>query len=264
MATPDTTAVKALLAVLPLDDWQEDHPRMARGLLERLKKGRWDTTIANAWGRLALEKFSARYETAPVSGLTEAVFKNKTKSVDWTKRPDGGELLFPWPDRKEAWQLTHRGGGSPWITVQSLAAIPLPKPISSGYTIKKTLIPVEQKIKGLWSRGDVLRVRLDLEAQADRTWVVVNDPLPGGARILGSGLGRDSALLTADERERGQAWETFRERSFDALQVYYEYVPKGRWTMEYTFRLNNEGLFNLPETRVEALYITRDVRGAAE
>jgi uncharacterized protein YfaS (alpha-2-macroglobulin family) len=31
-------------------------------------------------------------------------------------------------------------------------------------------------------------------------------------------------------------------------------VPKGKWTIEYTIRLNNEGIFHLPETRVEALY----------
>ena len=100
----------------------------------------------------------------------------------------------------------------------------------------------------------MLRVRLELESQADRTWVVVSDPIPGGAVILGSGLGRDSSLLSGEEQERGRAWETFRERSFEALRVYFELVPKGRWTVEYTIRLNNEGLFYLPETRVEALY----------
>jgi hypothetical protein len=72
--------------------------------------------------------------------------------------------------------------------------------------------------------------------------------------ILGSGLGRDSNLLSSSESERGWAWETYRERSFEALRVYYEYVPKGKWTIEYTLRLNNSGTFYLPETRVEALY----------
>jgi len=31
-------------------------------------------------------------------------------------------------------------------------------------------------------------------------------------------------------------------------------MPKGSWTAEYTMRLNNDGLFNLPPSRVEALY----------
>jgi uncharacterized protein YfaS (alpha-2-macroglobulin family) len=36
--------------------------------------------------------------------------------------------------------------------------------------------------------------------------------------------------------------------------VYFDYIWKGKFTVEYTVRLNNEGTFNLPETRVEALY----------
>ena len=31
-------------------------------------------------------------------------------------------------------------------------------------------------------------------------------------------------------------------------------MPKGRFSTEYTVRLNNAGSFNLPPTRVEALY----------
>jgi uncharacterized protein YfaS (alpha-2-macroglobulin family) len=31
-------------------------------------------------------------------------------------------------------------------------------------------------------------------------------------------------------------------------------VPKGRWAVEYTVRLNNPGTFQLPATRVEAMY----------
>lgn len=31
-------------------------------------------------------------------------------------------------------------------------------------------------------------------------------------------------------------------------------MPKGKWAVEYTLRLNNEGVFNMPPTRVEALY----------
>ena len=38
------------------------------------------------------------------------------------------------------------------------------------------------------------------------------------------------------------------------MRVYYEYIWKGNITVEYTVRFNNEGTFNLPETRVEALY----------
>ena len=56
------------------------------------------------------------------------------------------------------------------------------------------------------------------------------------------------------EKKEGWVWPTFEERSFEAFRAYYEYVPKGRWVVEYTLRLNQTGTFQLPTTRVEALY----------
>jgi alpha-2-macroglobulin len=100
----------------------------------------------------------------------------------------------------------------------------------------------------------VLRVRLQVDAQADRTWVVVADPVPGGATILGTGLGRDSQVATQGEQTEGRAWPAYQERAFDAFRSYYAHLPRGRHVVEYTVRLNNPGRFTLPPTRVEAMY----------
>ena len=140
------------------------------------------------------------------------------------------------------------------MTVQTVAAVPLKAPLSSGYKIAKTITPVEQAAEGVWSRGDVYRVRLDLEAQSDMTWVVVDDPIPASATVLGSGLGRDSALLDAGNLRTGWVEPAFEERTFEGFHSFYQFVPKGTWSVEYTVRLNNAGQFNLPPTRVEAMY----------
>ena len=99
-----------------------------------------------------------------------------------------------------------------------------------------------------------MRVRLELEAQSDMTWVVVSDPIPAGGSILGTGLGRDSQLATRGEKSEGWVWPAFEERRYDSFRAYYRLVPKGRFAVEYTVRLNNPGRFELPETRVEAQY----------
>jgi uncharacterized protein YfaS (alpha-2-macroglobulin family) len=147
--------------------------------------------------------------------------------------------MFSWPQGPGRLDLVHAGAGKPWAMLQSLAAIPLRQPFSSGYRIKRTVSAVEQKRPGKWSRGDVMRVRLDLEAQSDMTWLVVNDPVPADASVLGTGLGRDSQILTAGEKKQGWVWPAFEERKFDSFRAYYRFVPKGKWTLEYTLRLNN-------------------------
>ena len=104
----------------------------------------------------------------------------------------------------------------------------------------------------------MVRVHLKIEAQTDMTWMVIDDPLPAGASHLGTGLKRDSAIATAGENfgppSSNYYWPDFVERPFNAYRAYYQFVPKGTFEVEYTIRLNQAGTFQLPTTRVEALY----------
>ncbi|HUN53920.1 MAG TPA: MG2 domain-containing protein [Smithella sp.] len=254
MTSGDVNAVRLILTMKDSETWKEDMPRIVQGALARQRKGAWDLTLANAWGVLAMEKFSAKFEAVPVTGFSNAELGAKVRKTDWSANPKGTSHLYPWPAKKGTLEVTHRGTGAPWLTIQSLAAIPLKTDLSSGYKIKRTIIPVERKNPDTWTTGDILRVRLELEAQTDQTWVVVSDPVPAGASILGKGLARDSQILTQDEKRKGWVWPAFEERSFEFFRAYYEYVPKGSWTVEYTIRLNQTGTFHLPTTRVEAMY----------
>ena len=253
MVSGDVNAARAMLVLLEAPGWQEDLPRMMRGLLARQRRGHWDTTTANAWGVLATGRFSSAFEKTPVSGRTVAALDGSTREVAW---PDdaAATIGFPWPAAAGALTIAHEGKGRPWAFVESRAALPLAAPLFTGYSIRRTLVPIDQSAKGVWTRGDVVRVRLEVEAQSDMGWVVVEDPVPSGASILGSGLGRDSAILTGGERREGWVEPAYDERRFDAFRAYYTYVPKGPFVVEYTLRLNSAGRFVLPTTRVEAMY----------
>jgi uncharacterized protein YfaS (alpha-2-macroglobulin family) len=254
MVSSDSNAVRALLELLDRPQWREDVPRLVRGALGRQQRGHWNTTVANAWGVVALEKFSAAFESTPVTGTTEIRYGARNESVRWPKGAISPPSTFPWQSIQLPLSVNHSGTGTPWAIVRATAALPLDKPLSTGFSVKRSVTPVEQRQVGRWSRGDVARVRLELDAQSDMTWVVVDDPVPGGATILGSGLGGQSQILTTSERNEGWVWPAFEERRFDAFRAYYRFVPKGRWVVEYTVRLNNPGTFLLPATRVEAMY----------
>ena len=254
MVSGDVNANRVLLALLDDAKWQPDVPRLVRGALGRQLQGHWNTTVANAWGVLAMKKFSAKFEATPVSGSTSAVLEKQTFLAEWNNDKRSAEQLLVWPSGIAPLKLSHGGDGKPWAMLQSLAALPLKEPLSTGYRVTRQVFPVSQKIKGEWHKGDVARVHLDIDAQSDMTWVVVNDPIPSGASILGTGLGGDSKLLTQGEKKQGWVWPAFEERTFDAFHAYYRFVPKGKFVVEYSVRLNNDGSFNLPTTRVEAMY----------
>lgn len=148
----------------------------------------------------------------------------------------------------------HDGGGRPWLSLQALAAVPLAAPVAAGYTVRRSVSVVQRQAADGWTRGDVLRVRIEVDASADMGWVVISDPLPAGAVVMGGGLQRDSALAARGERREGSGWLAFEERAGDAWRAYYEWLPRGRHVVEYTLRLNASGRFQLPPTRVEAMY----------
>jgi hypothetical protein len=276
---------RLMLAVMDDPAWKDDMGRLANGFIQRQQGGAWHTTTANLWGGLALERFSRVFEAVPVAGATRATLGAASANVDWAKveriKADDAKLgmtglphqgswfgapaspgnlrnngmALPWPaGEKDTLTVTHQGSGKPWLTLQSVAAIALKAPFSAGYAVKKTITPLEQAVKGQYTRGDVLRITLEVNASADMSWVVLSDPVPGGATILGNGLGRDSEIATQGEKKKGDAWAAFEERSFEAYRSYYEYLPKGSITVEYTVRLNNVGQFAMPPTRVEAMY----------
>jgi hypothetical protein len=254
MTSADVNAVKTILTLMDSQEWKEDMPRIVSGAMGRRHLGRWNTTVANAWGAVALRNFSKKFEAEAVHGASSASLGEARHEVNWQITPAGVQMLLDWPGAKADVNIRHEGAGNPWVVLQSLAAIPLIKPVSSGYKISRTVTPVEQREKDKYSVGDILRIKIEVDAQADMTWVVVNDPVPSGASIIGTGLGGDSRLAAAGQKSTGAVWPVFQERSFEALKAYYEFVPKGKFSMEYTVRLNNSGIFKMPETRVEALY----------
>lgn len=286
MQNGDANTARLMLAVMDDPAWKDDMGRLANGFIARQQGGAWHTTTANLWGGLALEKFSAKFEAVTVAGSTKAAMGTSTASVEWNKverikttdasgaahqstwfgapvasgNLRNNSMFLPWSKTaaKDTLSVVHQGPGKPWLTLQSVAAIQLKEPFNAGYQIKKTITPIEQANKslpaGTYTRGDVLRITLEVNASADMSWAVITDPVPGGATILGGGLGRDSEIATQGEKREGYAWAAFEERSFESFRSYYQFLPKGVVKMEYTIRLNNVGDFSLPPSRVEAMY----------
>ncbi|WP_394060136.1 alpha-2-macroglobulin [Alcaligenes sp. WGS1538] len=261
MSSRVTNQARLMMQMSGQPGWAEDMPRLAQGLLLEQRRGAWGMTTENLLAGLAIEQFSRHYEQ-PVHGQSMVILGSESAQVvDWdalTPNRQGvrsTRIDVPWrgPEADDL-SVELMGEGKAWVDVRSLAAVPVDKPIAAGLSVERSMKAVEQAKPGVWSRGDIARITLTVKAQGPASWVVVSDPIPAGATILGSGLGRDSALATEGERNEGVAWPAFVERRFDGYRAYYERFPEGTTTVEYTVRLNTVGQFVLPATRVEALY----------
>jgi uncharacterized protein YfaS (alpha-2-macroglobulin family) len=266
LSNDDSAMARLLLLARQRPGWQADAPRLALGLLARQRQGAWSGTPGNGWGLVALRRFSESAEATPVTGSTRLSLAGEQREHAWR---DGaqGRLTLPVPAGDSRLQVSHSGSGRPWLQAQLLAAVPLTQPVTAGYRVSRSLEAVERRQPQAWSRGDLIRVRISVEADAALPWVVIADALPPGATVLGSGLARDTRIVavagaapTGDPAAGAELTPSFIEREAASVQAYYAEMPAGRWRFEYLVRLNQPGEFRLPPTRVEAMYAP-DARG---
>jgi uncharacterized protein YfaS (alpha-2-macroglobulin family) len=264
MSTGDEMAIRAFNVVLGRPGWADDEGKMMVGIATRQQKGHWDSTLANAWGTIATKRFAARYPATAITGVTTMTLGAERLTQSWPIPAEAAPLRFNLPAAQTSLLLTHPGAG-PWATVSVTAAVPLTQPLFAGYVVKREIFPVQQAVSGTWSRGDVMRVKITVEAGTARSWVVINDPLPPGATVLG-GLGGQSQILqsqkVAGDKDDDNWWSqpSYVESGKGAWRGYYQWMPRGVYTTEYNVRLNGAGSFNLPPTRAEAMY-SPEIRG---
>ncbi len=250
MTSADEMAILALDAVIGKPGWSAEAPRMMVGVAARQQQGHWDTTPANAWGVIVSRRFNAAFPASAVAGTTHVSLGGGAFDVRWPRNVGAVPVHLPLVAGPMA--MTQSGGAGPWATVTVHAAVPLTAPLMQGYRLSREVLVVSAREAGKLSQGDVIRVRLTIEASAERNWVVLSDPLPPGAVVMSS-LGGQSSILKAGEKSEGVT-PSYSENGREAWRAYYEWFPRGKSVIEYTLRLNSAGRFSMPPARVEAMY----------
>ena len=269
MSDADASIIRYVLASIPDSESKPEMPKLIRGMIERRRRGHYDLTTSNAWAAVTIRKYAKAFESQKITGITKAEVGGAKLSRSWDKSTARESQQLPWPTSKTPTDLRieHQGGGAPYVFVQSRVAVPLTKALEAGYTVQKTIAPVLQKLKNKWSAGDIARVTIKVHSTADRSWVVVDDPIPAGSTILGGGLGGGDSELAQRSGKSTKAsadaewdpwqwfsWPAFEERRNDVYRAYYEYFTQGDHSLTYSLRLNQVGKFQIPTTRVEAMY----------
>lgn len=281
MFSREANLAKLLFLAVEDEAWTDEVPYLLNGLNSLQRQGHWGTTVSNTYAELAMQNYARLFDkpiesaklSVRLSNTAEtASAQSMTTEIDADTFKQQQSLSLPvmsWPAVAEnQLKLEYQGDGKLWVNVTTYAAVPTVEPKYAGYRLEREIIPVVQKNASYWSQGDVYRVKLKIHANSPMTWVVVNDPIPSGATILGSGLGRDSVILQEQsaaaaaqsagaENQQSRYWHNtpaFVERMSDSYRAYFDYLDQGETELSYTVRLNYSGEFNLPSTRVEALY----------
>jgi hypothetical protein len=120
--------------------WKAETPNLVQAAASMMNRGAWTTTIADAYGILAMRAFTKNDQA--VTGITGVTFNSSvTKSFDWSTGP-AGVLKFGWPGTGTyAVDLKHQGTGAPWAIVAVDAAVPLTQKVEQHIQLTKAVSP---------------------------------------------------------------------------------------------------------------------------
>lgn len=265
-STARTTAL-VLQALVETQPENSIIPKVVRWLTDQQKSGCWRTTQENLYIVDALATYFRAYEREVPNFHGEALLAGGTmlketftgRSLKTAFRAFAmSELTL---GARYALDFKKDGSGRLYYMVRMNY---YPK---SQTVAKEEGIAVSKAVAGLATTADasssikagtVARVTLTVSTNQDRTFVVLDDPVPAGFEIINTSF--QTASVAEREQEHGQAeWWGFnpfrhREQYDDRALFFADYLPAGVYSVSYLVRVTSFGTYQMPATRVEGMY----------
>lgn len=247
-------------------------PKLARGLLDGRRQGRWANTQENAFAVVALSRyfealekespdFTSRVWLGP-SLAGESAFKSGSAAASTISVPmdyllkaeDSGEITL---EKKGAGRMYYRVGykfASRQIRSEAF---------DNGFEIVRTFeaadYPADVTVAGdgslLVRAGARVRVRLQIYSRDARRHVAVVDRLAAGFEIINQDLTVSESLPSINSKELMNAgWFDHRNIRDDRLEIFAARLSGGVHYYEYFVRATAPGVFVAPPAKAEEMY----------
>ncbi|MBY0355429.1 MAG: hypothetical protein K2Q12_06820, partial [Rickettsiales bacterium] len=263
--------------------------RLVRSITQaRGTRDHWENTQENLFCMQALWHYSQTYEAEKpamkvnaslgTQALGTAAFDDvRDASVTLSHAIDAQDV-----GRKAQLELSREGDGRLYYAtrLQFAPTGDANQPANAGIEVKREY-SVERE--GIWQkmaapytikRGELVLVDLYISLPAARTFVVVDDPVPGGLEPVNRDLATSSVVdAQKGEYKRSDAswyfhfndWVNYQDSRWsfyhqelrhDAVRFYADYLPAGHYHLSYTAQAIAEGEFSLLPMKAEEMYDT--------
>jgi len=253
-------------------------PKVVSGLIGNQRKGRWNNVQENGFILLAMKRYFDTFEDVEPAFVAQAWLGDAYtaehghlgRSIDTT------HTLVPMSEL----------GGDPDIVIAKNGAGRLYwrlglryapdrldlDPREEGFVVTRTYEAVNDEADvvlnddGSWTiaPGAMVRVRISMVADSQRTNMALVDPLPAGLEALNPGLAA-SPRPPAEEIDEGEVdllpapwfgYSWFDHQNFrdDRTEAYSSYLPAGVYEYTYVARATTPGTFVTPPAKAEEIY----------
>lgn len=285
-------AILSALSLAAAKPWAQqmisDMPfKIVRSITQARKgKERWENTQENMFCSEALIDYGRRYEATKPSMKVSVSLAGKNfgsgEIKDFRQKPleFKRDILPTDPGTKSDIQIDRTGQGRLYY-MASVTYAPkenLAKSRNAGIEVhreylverggKFVLLPSPMKIR----KGELVRVNLYVTVPSARSFVVVNDPVPGGLEVLNEDLANTSAVDAGKAKDKIDPgafmwkfsdWNYFsvsyfgfyhQEIRHDSVKFYSEYLEKGRYQLSYMAQAIAPGSFVVMPMHAEEMY----------
>lgn len=264
------TASAILQMLITVDRNNPVIPKLIRGILSKMKNGRWRTTQENMYVFWALTTYFKTYENVQPDFQTE--FRTQLNSI--LKGSFKGREMKVLAARINASGLGNKrfnvniqktGRGRLYYTVSThYVPTDFPEAANNGFTIEKQIFDAEtgnQILDGKFQAGKVYRVVLSITTADNRYDVVVDDPLPAGFEAINPRL--EASSLSANRSQYGYQSRNYYwwltgfnriEMKDDRLVLFANQLGSGSHTYTYFAKATTYGSFNQYPSRIEEMY----------
>lgn len=236
------------------------HVMQARGA-----RTHWQNTQETLFCTRALIDYVRAYESEPVRLVAEAALDGAALGrVEVT--PSAAPVLsreLTAAAGRQTLTVQGSGEGRAYLATRLQYVEPETMPaVSAGLAIRRSYAV---RRDGQWQaleaplrlrRGELLKVELEIDVPAWMTYVVVDDPVPGGIEPLNPELattaGLDAELLSADS---AYPWPFYhRELRFEAVRHFADYLAQGSYRLSWIGQAVAVGEFAVARPHVEQMY----------
>jgi uncharacterized protein YfaS (alpha-2-macroglobulin family) len=261
---PNALALVAFATIRPQDPII---PAVVRGLMARRRGDIWTSTRDTSYSILGLVTVLAQTQGEAAESVAVEVNGRPLSTVAFDRRRiEGSTLTIPMRDLPQgAVEVKVRASGGvayvtgtlqqfvvqfqippastdPQLTVRRTYRLIAPRRLEDGTT---RLMPSDEPITKA-KAGDLIRVDIEIDAKADREYVMVEDSIPSNCRIT------ERADLAPGE-EWGWWWSETVLRD-DRISFFARRMAKGEHKFVYTMRAENPGTVSALPTHIAPMY----------
>ena len=224
---------------------------------ERSKVGTWVSTQENLWSLVALADYGRRGAV----GDTVATVKVGGTQV-YKKKISGAEVatvrvpLAGTTGDDVSVEVTNGAHVSARVTE---ARVDAGTAVANGFTITRSYHDAQGTAKTSFKAGEIITVRLSIDAQTSRKWVAVVDPIPAGFEVINTKLASGGRDLRGSGARQIWGWDHTETRD-DRVMWFADDLYRHTHELTYQARATIDGTFAVMPASVEAMY-SPDVRG---